>query len=113
MAVIFFFSGIPDLKSGLEYDFFLRKAAHITEYFILTLLLYRAFKGTFSIGFFYLFILPAAASLIYAVSDEIHQSFVPGRTCTLRDIMIDSIGVACFLLYKNRFIYYNINTKIN
>ena len=31
---------------------------------------------------------------VYAVTDEIHQSFVPGRSCELRDIMIDSCGVA-------------------
>lgn len=45
-GVIFFFSSIPDLKSGLECDFFLRKAAHVMEYFILAFLLYRAFEGS-------------------------------------------------------------------
>ena len=29
----------------------------------------------------------------YAVTDEFHQSFVPGRSCELRDVMIDSCGV--------------------
>ena len=96
MAIIFFFSGIPYLKSELKYDFILRKIAHITEYFILTFLLYRAFKGSFHINVFRLFAYPAALSFLYAVSDEIHQSFIPGRTCTVRDVLIDSIGILGF-----------------
>lgn len=31
---------------------------------------------------------------IYAVSDEIHQSFIPGRSCELRDVVIDTCGSA-------------------
>ena len=96
MAVIFFFSDTPDLKSGLKYDFVLRKIAHITEYFILTSLLYRAFKGSFNTTVFRLFIYPAALSFFYALSDEIHQSFVPGRTCAIRDVLIDTIGIVGF-----------------
>jgi len=34
-----------------------------------------------------------AAGVLYAVTDEIHQSFVPGRSCELRDVLIDSVGV--------------------
>ena len=34
----------------------------------------------------------------YAVTDEIHQHFVPGRSCELRDICIDSAGVLCGVL---------------
>ena len=95
-AVIFFFSGVPDLKSGLEYDFILRKIAHITEYFILVFLLYRAFKGSFAMDVSRIFIYPALLSFLYAVSDEIHQSFVPGRDCSIRDVLIDSIGILGF-----------------
>lgn len=98
MAVIFFLSSIPDLRTGFKYDFLLRKIAHITEYFILTLLLYRAFKGTFEINGLYIFILPALSAFLYAISDEIHQSFVPGRGCAVRDIFIDSVGIIGFLV---------------
>ncbi|MFQ8632799.1 MAG: VanZ family protein, partial [Intestinibacter bartlettii] len=31
-------------------------------------------------------------SVLYAISDEIHQYFVPGRACQFRDVMIDSCG---------------------
>lgn len=97
-GVIFFFSSIPDLKTGLEYDFLLRKLAHITEYFILTLFLYRAFSGSFHMSSVRLFIYPAVFSLLYAISDELHQYFVLGRSCSFGDVLIDSIGILCFYL---------------
>lgn len=34
-----------------------------------------------------------AFSLLYACSDEFHQSFIPGRSATLRDVLIDCIGI--------------------
>ena len=40
------------------------------------------------------FLLPWAIGALYAVSDELHQSFVPGRSCELRDMLIDACGVA-------------------
>lgn len=97
-GVIFFFSGIPDLKTELKYDFFLRKIAHITEYFILTFLLYRAFSGSFKLNRIRIFMYPAVFSFLYAASDEIHQYFVWGRNCSLVDLLIDSLGIVCFLV---------------
>ena len=93
MGLIFFFSSIPNLKSDLEYDFFLRKLAHITEYFILTLLAQRALKGTFHLNRFYLFVYPVLFSFLYAMSDEFHQTFVTGRHGCVQDVMIDGIGI--------------------
>jgi VanZ family protein len=97
-GIIFWLSGIPNLKSNFEYDFILRKMAHAVEYFILTFLLYRAFKGSFNINISYLFIYPATLSLIYAVSDEFHQSFIPGRSPSIRDVLIDAIGILAFYI---------------
>lgn len=98
-GVIFYFSSIPDLKSGLEFDFFLRKAAHITEYLIFTFLLYRAFNGSFKINPLRLFMYPAVLALLYAVSDEIHQYFVVGRNCAVQDVLIDVIGIIGFCIF--------------
>jgi VanZ family protein len=98
-GVIFYFSSIPDLKTNLEYDFFLRKIAHITEYLILTFLLYKAFRGSFNMNVFGLFMYPATFSLLYAISDEIHQYFVLGRNCSRRDVLIDSIGIIGFYIF--------------
>ncbi|MCX5700653.1 MAG: VanZ family protein [Candidatus Omnitrophica bacterium] len=100
---IFFFSSIPDLKSNLEYDFVLRKIAHMLEYLILTFLLHRALKGSFKISSFILFIYPAGASFLYAISDEIHQLFVPGRSCSVLDILIDTVGILGFYIIINFF----------
>ena len=97
-GVIFYFSSIPDLKTNLEYDFFLRKIAHVTEYLILTFFLYRAFRGSSNMNVFGLFMYPAAFSLLYAISDEIHQYFVLGRSCSAGDVLIDSVGIMVFYI---------------
>ena len=97
-GLIFYFSSIPYLKTELEYDFLLRKTAHAAEYFIFTLLLYRAIKGSYYVNDFHLIVYPASLSLLYAASDELHQSFVMGRSASIRDVLIDAIGVACFYM---------------
>jgi VanZ family protein len=86
----------------------IRKVGHLTEYAILAALLWRAFRGTFTafsrrfIGGI-TFIIAAA----FAASDEFHQSFVPTRTATVHDVLIDCVGVAiavviCVLLSQVR-----------
>jgi VanZ family protein len=84
-AVIFALSSIPSLSSGLgSWDLFLRKGAHLTEYAILALLLSRALQRE----------MPAfALGVLYAISDEFHQSFVRGRHAAPLDVAIDSIGL--------------------
>ncbi len=97
-GVIFSLSGIPYLKSNFQCDFILRKMAHITEYFILTFLLYRALRNSFNLTGFYLPVFLASLSLLYAVTDEFHQVFVAGRHGCARDVLIDSIGILGFYL---------------
>jgi VanZ family protein len=87
--------------------FFIRKAAHVCEYAVLAVLFYRAFVHTvlqsrraLSAG---LVLLSCAA---YAASDEFHQSFVPSRTSSLRDVMIDLSGATLAVL-----IYWSIATR--
>jgi len=89
---IFSLSAIPNLKSGLEEDYILRKIAHVLEFMILTLLLFRAIKFSdvdFKKAIVYSFII----ALFYAFSDEFHQFFVIGRQCSIKDVGIDSIGI--------------------
>jgi VanZ family protein len=86
----------------------IRKLGHFTEYAILALLLWRALHGTFSTVRGMLltgltFVLAAA----FAASDEFHQSFVPARTASARDVMIDCLGALvavalCALWAKSR-----------
>ncbi|MCP9487682.1 MAG: VanZ family protein [Gaiellaceae bacterium MAG52_C11] len=85
-AVIFAFSSVPDLGTGLGgWDLVLRKLAHAVEYAILAVLLLHALRRE----------LPAlAAGIAYAVSDEVHQHFVAGRRGAPLDVVIDAVGVA-------------------
>jgi len=92
-GLIFFLSNQPYLKSDLpnQWDFILRKIAHITEYAILAWLLIRALQGN-KLTWGQL-TLAVVLSILYAVSDEYHQTFVLGREGTFRDVSIDSFGV--------------------
>lgn len=100
---------IPTIKTNALIDiinFIIRKSAHITEYFILTILTISLLKEytkkerviiTLSILFCFL----------YASTDEFHQSLVPGRTSTFKDVLIDTSGgliaMLAYTLYKLKF----------
>ena len=74
-----------------------RKIAHFIEYFALG----AAFCGlfaTFSISKLRCGIFSAGISILYAVSDEAHQYFVPGRNASVWDVLLDSAGVLCGVL---------------
>jgi VanZ family protein len=89
-ALIFALSSVPDLGTGLGgWDLALRKLAHATEYAVLGALLVRA-TGRSGLAF--------AIGALYAVSDEIHQTLVPGRMGAPLDVAIDAVGVACGVL---------------
>ena len=87
MALIFALSATPDLSSGLgTWDFILRKIAHVTIFALLWLTVARATEWRRPI-------VAALIAVLYAASDELHQSFVEGRHGTPVDVMIDSAGV--------------------
>jgi VanZ family protein len=89
-AVIFALSSIPSLGTDLGvWDTILRKGAHMTEYAILALLLFRALGSELPAFLF---------GLAYAVSDEIHQLFVSGRHGSPVDVAIDAAGLLLGLL---------------
>jgi VanZ family protein len=93
-AVIFALSSIADLGTGLGgWDTLLRKVAHTVEYAVLGALLLRA---TGRVG------VALALGTLYAASDEIHQSFVPGRLGSPLDVAIDAVGVACGVVLWQR-----------
>src|SRR5437588_5188629 len=71
-----------------------RKLGHLTEYAILAMLLWRALRsGTrWPMKMSILFLVAALACAIFAASDEFHQSFVPSRTSSSIDVMIDVTG---------------------
>jgi VanZ family protein len=89
-AVIFAFSAIPSLSSGLGgWDLVLRKLAHLTEYAILGALLLRAARRPW---------LALALAALYAASDEVHQHFVEGRHAAPLDVAIDALGALAGIL---------------
>ncbi|MBB6632105.1 VanZ family protein [Clostridium algidicarnis] len=67
-----------------------RKSAHFTEYFILFILTYNVMKYYFEKG--RLFFISYIITVAYAMTDEFHQLFVPGRAGALKDVLIDSTG---------------------
>ncbi len=67
----------------------LRKIAHFSEYAALGFCMGGAIYFTFNKNKFYIPLIP---SVIYAASDEIHQLFVPERSCEFLDVIIDSCG---------------------
>lgn len=93
-AIIFAFSAQQQLPSPNEFalNFIFKKIAHITVYFILYLLAYHAIsfdeKRTKRAS-----LLSFVTCLLYALSDEFHQSFIPGRTSNIRDVFYDAIGM--------------------
>ena len=91
MAIIFALSAQHGGGQLAEAEVVLRKVAHAIGYLVLTLLLLRALRRS---GATAAVPVAMAAALAYAVSDEWHQSFVPGRGATAQDVAIDGVGVA-------------------
>lgn len=80
-----------------------RKAAHMTEYAILAVLLY-VWINRWRISQVRRVCLAAVLAILYACSDEIHQLFVAGRSGRVNDVLIDSagaiLGLALFLFIR-------------
>jgi VanZ family protein len=80
--------------------FSIRKAGHLTEYAILALLAARAFhtssRELLRARWFWVSLLFVVA---YSLSDEFHQSFVPSRTASIYDSLIDSLGGLTALVF--------------
>lgn len=80
-----------------------RKLAHFIEYFILGLLVFNMIRCYDKKIYIAIII-----CILYAVSDEIHQLFVVGRSCKIMDMLIDSMGsVSGILLFKRLIKKYN------
>ena len=75
----------------------IRKLAHFTLYvmggMLIYLFIYILFpKWRCKIGIAF------GSGILYAITDEVHQYFVPGRTALVSDVIIDSMGVLCGIL---------------
>jgi len=81
-------------------NFLIFKLFHIIEYFILFMLNFRAISSVKSkIWIKQTLIITLCFTLFFAISDELHQTFVPTREGTIRDVVIDSIGITIAFMY--------------
>ena len=128
MAIIFYLSHQPattssQLSSGITHNItimvqkmipfsintdlfhsFVRKAAHFAAYFILGVLLMRALVHN---NVFLKMGVSLLISVLYAISDEFHQTFIPGRSGEIRDVIIDTAGaVTGILLYFLIYLFF-------
>lgn len=99
-VVVRFLAGVTGLEEGLV-SFIVRKGAHFLEHLVLGISLFwtvrdlRMKHGRVPDGLAGRAVLvPWVVGTMYAVTDEVHQYFVPGRSCELRDVLIDACGVA-------------------
>ena len=70
----------------------IRKGAHLSIYTLVGIFI-MIFISTYKIHLKYKFLISILVGLVYASSDEIHQSFIPGRTASIIDVGIDTAGV--------------------
>jgi len=100
-CLIVFVSSIPNQSLPVHGSLskqIISNLAHIPAYALLTLLWLKSFVGT-RLGnhSFVVNSLVLIGLVLFAISDEIHQSFIPGRTASFMDIGLDLIGILCGL----------------
>lgn len=102
MGVIFYLShqsklpDVPSLSGQIT-----SVLGHFTVYFVLAALAWWAL-GAFSLSSRQRVIIAFSVALLYGISDEWHQSFIPGRTPDWRDVLTDAIGAAVGLFVVTR-----------
>ena len=92
----------PDISDATvaSIQLVVRKCAHVTEYAVLSALLYRALRQSRDQAAAAAAIIAFVAAAIFAALDEFHQSFVPSRTGSPWDVLIDCTGaLAGVLIY--------------
>lgn len=103
LFVDFIAQNFPHIRHGLENNlinlytlvFLVRKTAHFTEYAILGALFYlNLIQFPKLNSHIKKLLLPILFSFLYAITDELHQVFVPGRSAQFRDVLIDTLGAS-------------------
>jgi VanZ family protein len=98
-AALLFPEGFVDFfySSFKNHELFLRKLAHFTEYLILAIIFYKALMVS-NVKVKKSYIITLGFCFFYAVTDEVHQIFVPGRAFGIKDILIDTLGATLGLI---------------
>jgi len=110
MGAIFFFSSLPASRvpSFGEWDLLIKKAGHASGYALLGLAYFIALPPRLSSGFRW--VLAMIMAILFALSDEFHQSFVQDRNSSIIDVGIDAIGAAIALTIAA---FYSSNSSSN
>jgi VanZ family protein len=103
--ILRFFSPSLSRRKIAVIHWVIRKLAHLTEYFISGLLLFRAFRSGSSERWKWRWVYSTlVVVLLLAASDEFHQSFVPNRDSNAMDVGYDSagafVGIAVYLMVR-------------
>ena len=102
-------TNVKALELTNKYNIVTRKIAHASVYLVLGIIIYK-FLETLNKENMNIYIISALCCMIYAISDEIHQIFVIGRTSSIIDVFIDMlgciIGLSTIYMLKVRSIEY-------
>jgi VanZ family protein len=107
MGTIFYLSSRHGFKVADTYtiNFLFFKTLHVLVYAGLFFVLFRAYRKSFvHISQETIFLLAIITAILYGASDEIHQSFVPSREGTLRDVFIDTLGILLMVSYTKKYL---------
>lgn len=105
-ALLIYFLSDQSVLPGFEislFDFLLKKTGHIVVYAVLYFLVHRGLQLTTTRKSSLLY-LPLLICLLYAITDEIHQSFTPGRYPSPRDVGYDMLGVSLAWLRQYNYV---------
>lgn len=107
------FTAQESLKLIESLQFFVRKGAHFSIYAVMGFLSFFS-VGTYTvIPFRFRLLISSVICLLYSISDEIHQTFIPGRSGELRDVCIDFCGslvaitIMCLVVRYSKIRFFN------
>ncbi|MDR5659949.1 VanZ family protein [Serpentinicella sp. ANB-PHB4] len=86
----------PNIAEGIDLrqlHHIIRKYGHFFVYFVLGVVVLNAIRRSGKDGLKSI-IIAFIICVVYAISDEVHQTFIPGRSGEVTDVIIDSVGAA-------------------
>lgn len=98
---------------GMDYEFVIRKYAHVFEYFCLGLSTFMLLHEIKPDKYLFPMVGTEIICYLYSCTDEFHQTFVPGRSGKIIDTFIDSIGISLAVIVLGICLYiYNKRKKV-
>ena len=97
-----------ELQENLSY--IVRKGAHFSIYTVLGLLL-MTYVNTYNISVKEKVLISFIAGTLYAITDEVHQYFVPGRSCEFKDVCIDGSGILFGIIFVSSIVINKIKKR--